>query len=209
MMEFLYALEHSHLAVAVKQSAVLYDIPLVLHGLGMGILVGLSAAICLRILGVASELPLAPLEQFYPWMWFGFWVNAASGVTLYLLYPTKATVNPGFYIKLGAIATAVMLMRKIKAEVFGRTAAGQVSSPVNGRALASSTLIAWMVALTAGRLMAYHPSTPVELHSAFVVLLLSVLMLAAYAAVRRVRAEPAEGTFHSSALKKEKTAVRN
>jgi len=208
MMEFLYAIEHSNLAVAVKESAVLYDIPLVLHGLGMGILVGLSAAICLRILGVASELPLAPLEQFYPWMWFGFWVNAASGVTLYLLYPTKATVNPGFYIKLGAIATAVVLMRKIKAEVFGRAAA-RTSGPANGKTLAFSALVAWMVALTAGRLMAYHPSTPVELHSAFVVLLLSVLMLAAYAAVRRVRAEPAEGTFHSSALKKEKTAVRN
>ena len=62
-MEFFTWLDQSSLAMSIKESAVLYNIPLVLHAVGMAALVGLSTAVYLRILGVASALPLAPMER--------------------------------------------------------------------------------------------------------------------------------------------------
>jgi hypothetical protein len=93
-MECLTWLEHSGFAMTIKQSTVLYELPLVLHAIGMAILVGFSTAVYVRILGLASSVPLAPLERFFPVMYAGFWINAASGVLLFILYPIKAVTNP-------------------------------------------------------------------------------------------------------------------
>jgi hypothetical protein len=66
--EYLNWLEHSSVAMTIKQNAVLYELPLVLHAIGMALLVGFSTAVYLRILGCATSLPLAPMEQFFPVM---------------------------------------------------------------------------------------------------------------------------------------------
>ena len=121
-MAFLTWLEHSGFAMTVKQSAVLYELPLVLHAIGMAILVGLSTAVYLRILGFASSLPLAPMERFFPLMYAGFWINATSGVVLFSLYPIKAVTNPGFFIKMGGVVLAIVCLRRIKRQVFGNPA---------------------------------------------------------------------------------------
>ena len=47
------------------------------------------------------------MQRFLPVMWFGFWLNAISGVLLLIGYPTKALTNPVFYLKLLFIALAV------------------------------------------------------------------------------------------------------
>src|SRR4029450_1711509 len=56
---------------------------------------------------------------FMPVMWFGFWLNAVSGVALLVAYPTKALTNPVFYLKLALIALAVWLASLIGGRVFG------------------------------------------------------------------------------------------
>ena len=67
---------------------------LVLHAIGMGLAAGLSAALDLRVLGVAASMPLVEFRRFRPVLWLGFWVNAVSGVLLLIGYPTKALTNP-------------------------------------------------------------------------------------------------------------------
>ena len=39
-------------------------------------------ALVARILGLAQNLPLAPMERFYRVMWIGFWINVGSGIVL-------------------------------------------------------------------------------------------------------------------------------
>ena len=51
------------------------------------------------------------MKRFLPVMWFGFWLNAISGVALLIAYPTKALTNPVFYLKLVLIALAMVLQR--------------------------------------------------------------------------------------------------
>jgi dipeptide/tripeptide permease len=185
-MQFLVWLEHSGFATTVKESAVLYEIPLVLHAIGMAALVGLSTAVYLRILGFGSSLPLAPMEQFFPIMYAGFWINALSGVVLFSLYPIKAVTNPGFFIKMTGVVLAVVCLRRIKRQVFGNPAVLDTRPvPTRDKILAGTSLFVWLATITAGRLMAYHGIAGVEWATAFAVLVVTVmLVLAGFAADR-------------------------
>ncbi len=120
-----------------------------LHAIGMGLLVGASVVIDLRILGVAPELPLAPLKGLYKIIWTGFWIQVVSGTLLLIGYPTKALTNPDFYIKLTLIGIAIAVMQKLKRRVFSDSGIG------DGKALAVWSLVFWAGAVTAGRLLAY------------------------------------------------------
>jgi hypothetical protein len=137
------------------ESTSVFAFPLVLavHTIGLGLLVGLNAALDFRILGVAPQIPVAEFRRFLPVMWAGFWLNAGSGVLLLIAYPTKALTNPVFYLKLVLIgvATAILLVvrRRLLVERVAATRTGGV------KLLALASLVCWAGAIIAGRLLAY------------------------------------------------------
>ena len=156
-MSFLLSLENSAFGTWVRESKSLWAYPtiLFLHTVGLGFLVGLNAAIDLRILGVARKVPLAPMESFYKIMWAAFWVNALSGTALLIADATTKLTNPVFYIKMSFVALAVINMVAIRRRVFHRRGFDVAAAAAFGRALAITSLIFWGGAITAGRLMAY------------------------------------------------------
>jgi hypothetical protein len=184
-MEFFLWIENSGFSTWVRESDSIwsYDLYLVCHALGMAAVVGLSAPVALRVLGVASKLPLTPMEKFFPFMYGGFWVNAVSGVLLFVAYPTQAVKNPGFYIKMGGVVLAVLTLRRLKQVVFdNRATIERLPQPPNARMLAGALLFFWWGAILAGRLLAYHGIGNIEVTAPFAVLIVSVAMLlAAYA----------------------------
>ena len=186
-MAFFAWLEHSSVAMWIKESDSLlgYDLYLTCHAVGMATLVGLSAAVALRILGFAPRLPLAPMEQFFPIMFAGFWINAVSGAVLFITYPVKAVTNPGFYIKMGGVVLAVVCLRRLRRQVFGNPLCLDTRPvPMNGKILAGTLLFIWVGTITAGRLMAYHGIAGVEWETLLAMLVVtSVMLLAGYAAV--------------------------
>ena len=125
------------------------------HAIGMGLLVGASVVIDLRLLGVAKELPLAPLKALYRIIWIGFWIQIVSGGLLLIAYPTKALTNPDFYIKLTLIGIAVTVMHTIRKRVFTDSTLSDSDMTTKGKALALWSLVLWAGAVTAGRLLAY------------------------------------------------------
>src|SRR5262249_29969644 len=139
-------------SIWVRESPSLLAFPMILslHTIGMGIVAGLNGAIALRVLGVGPDVPVAEMTRFLPIMWFGFWLNAASGVALLVAYPTKALTNPVFYLKLGLIAAALVLVRSIGR---GLVRVDRCGRRVN--VLAAASLASWAGAITAGRLLAY------------------------------------------------------
>ncbi len=140
---FFIWLEATALSTWVRESPSLWAFPGVLsmHALGMGLVAGLNAAIDLRILGVAPQVPFTGIKRFVPLMCFGFWLNAISGVILLAGYPTKALTNPVFYVKLTFIALAVTSAIK--------------AIPKASKLWAWLSLAGWFGAITAGRLLAY------------------------------------------------------
>ena len=159
---FLAWVESTALSQWVVGSPSMFAFPgiLTLHAIGMGFAVGISAALDLRILGVAPNVPLGELRRFMPILWAGFWLNAASGVLLLIGYPTKALTNPVFYLKLTLIGVAMTLLVRISRLVFA------TNSPITSRLrnLAIASLICWAGAITAGRLLAYTYHRLTQLH---------------------------------------------
>lgn len=149
MASVLAQLEQSGLATWIRESGVLYGYPLILflHTLGLSTVAGLSAAIDLRLLGVASTVPLTSLEKTFGLMWAGFALTAVTGVLLFAADATKHASNPAFFVKLAFVAGGVVVLALIRTRVFGRRE--------RGTWLATASLACWLVALTAGRLMAY------------------------------------------------------
>jgi hypothetical protein len=122
----------------------------------MGMLVGASTVLDLRLLGVAADLPIAPLRRLYPIMWVGFWIQVASGVLLVIAFPTKALTNPVFYLKLGLIASAMVMMLMLEKRIFKDSSLLDVEDMMRkGKRLATWSLICWAAAMTAGRFLAY------------------------------------------------------
>jgi hypothetical protein len=149
MASVLAQLEQSDLATWIHESGSLYGYPLILflHTLGLSTVVGLSAAVDLRLLGVASAVPLASLDRLFGLMWAGFALTAATGALLFVADATKHASNPAFFVKLafvaGGVTTAALLRRRAS------------HGSQRCTRLAAASLACWFIALSAGRLMAY------------------------------------------------------
>ena len=164
MNAFLLWLESTPLHNWIVESPSLLAFPgiLALHAIGMGFAAGLGAAIDLRILGIAPGIPLREMRRLLPILWAGFWLNAASGILLLIGYPTKALTNPVFYLKLGLIAIAMVLVTRISRHLRdeedrpeGPPLPGAVRATATLRRMAKVSLACWAGAVTSGRLLAY------------------------------------------------------
>ena len=154
---FLRTIEDSGFSTWLRESESPFAFYFVLlfHTFGLALLVGANTVVDLRILGVAREIPLAPLKRLFRIMWLGFGINALTGVLLIIAYPTKALTNPVFYIKLTCIGLAVWVMTMLKDRVFDDSKLDETSMMARGAALAKWSLFLWIGAITAGRLLAY------------------------------------------------------
>jgi hypothetical protein len=161
MWPLIEAIENTGFATWIRESPSLaaYTLVLALHAMGLAIVVGFSSVIALRLLGVASGIPLAPARKFFPLMYAGFWINALSGLALLAASATSMLANPLFFVKLGFVALGVLTMRLLRNRVFGD---GQLQAigpggavSATGRGLAVASLVCWGGAIVAGRLTAY------------------------------------------------------
>src|SRR5213593_313423 len=157
MMDILRTIEQSSFSQWVVGSSSVFAFPtiLLLHTIGMGVVVGISAGIDLRILGLAPALPLAPMERFFPLLWVGFWVNAVTGTILLAADATTKLTNADFYVKMAFIALALVNLRMIRNRVFRDPFVDKKPLQSDVKVLAVTSMIFWLGAITAGRLMAY------------------------------------------------------
>ena len=155
------AIEQTGLSVWIRESDsfLAYWLILSFHAIGMGLLVGASVLIDLRILGIAPDLPLSPIKKLYRFIWTGFWIQVTSGLLLLIAYPTKSLTNPDFYLKLILIALALTVMQKLNNRVLSDSSLSETAMMSKGRVFAIWSLILWVGAVTAGRLLAYTYST--------------------------------------------------
>src|ERR1700686_797385 len=153
-------IQHTDLSLwIVGPSMLAFPTILTVHVLGTGFLAGTGAAIALRILGVARQVPLRLPALFYPILWVALAANAVSGLLLLIGYPYKAFTNPLFYVKLSLIALAIYLVVKIRNEVLrnpqGNKQPAEMAIWRRAKILAGLSLALWMGAIAAGRFLAY------------------------------------------------------
>jgi len=156
-MDFLSRLENLQFSMWVLQSGSIWAYPTILtvHTIGMMMVAGLIGIIDLRLLGIAPTMPIRPLERLYPIIWTAFAINALTGTILLIADATTKLTNPDFYVKMVFIAFGLTVLVQMRKRVFGDPKLDM--HPVSGGAkgLAWLSLVAWIGAITAGRLLAY------------------------------------------------------
>ena len=157
MGDFIQFIEGTAVAVFVRESPSIfgYTTVLSLHAMGLAIVVGVGAAMSLRLLGVAPGIPIGPMLKLFPVMWVGFTVNALSGLALLAANASNMLSNFMFLIKLGLIALAVVNMELLRNRIAAAGEFGGNFVPAQTRVLAISALVLWLAVIVAGRLTAY------------------------------------------------------
>lgn len=154
---YLLWLESTAFSTWMRESTSIFAFPIVLalHTIGLGLIAGLGVALDLRILGFAARIPVPEFRCFLPLMWLGLWLNVTSGLALLAAYPTKALTNPVFYLKLGFIVVALVILKVVRRRLLTEGMALATSMSGNVKILAAASLGCWAGAITAGRLLAY------------------------------------------------------
>ena len=156
MMNFLSTLENTGFATWLRESPSVWAYPtiLTLHTVGLAVLVGANTAVDLRVLGVAPAIPIGSLARAFPIMWIGFWVNALSGVVLFVADATATGTSTIFIAKLGIIAAGIALIFVLKRTLYGQ-GVEQARTTDAARIVAVASLAVWIAAIATGRYMAY------------------------------------------------------
>jgi hypothetical protein len=158
MTQLLEWLQSTGIATFVRESPSIfaYTLVLSLHAMGLAIVVGVNTAIALRLLGVASSIPLAPLLKLFPVMYVGFTINAISGSLLFMASATTKGTSAVFATKMVFVILGFISIELLRANVFSH---GDVleggSLPPRAKLFATFSLVCWGVALVSGRLTAY------------------------------------------------------
>lgn len=157
MMDFFAWLEQTEFSNWVLGSGSIFAYPMILflHTVGMSLVAGLAAMIDLRLLGFASKAPIKPMERLYPFMWVGFAINAVSGTVLGAADATTKLTNPDFYVKMVFVACGIAILAMMRSRVFGDPQLDKAPVSSQAKLLASLSLVCWIAAVTAGRLLAY------------------------------------------------------
>lgn len=151
-------IQNSAYAVWVRESPSIwaYTTILSLHAMGLAIIVGLNTIVALRLLGYVPEIPVAKLRKLYPWMYIGFAVNAASGLSLLAANLDNDLHNWMFFVKLSMIALAMVNLELIRAKVFDSPlVVNGTGVPVEAKQFAVASIVLWSLAIVAGRLTEY------------------------------------------------------
>jgi hypothetical protein len=159
-MELLLWLEETRLATFVRESNSILAYPtfLFVHTLGLATVAGLSAFLNLRVFGYARNLPLAALSPYIVAIWVGFALTAVSGTALFLADASTKTQMPIFYAKLVFIALALVSVHQLTKRFVRDPLADHTPLPRQAHLLAAASLLCWIGATTAGRLLAYVPA---------------------------------------------------
>jgi|ERR1043166_1924946 hypothetical protein len=155
-MNFLTWLESLSLSVWVHESPSIWAQPTVmtLHTMGMGVLVGASWILDLRLLGISKSIPLSAFRWVFRAVAISLVVNLITGVLLFMARATLWGTAFPFLIKILLVVASAATLLPIRTYVLEHgDARGDVSS--RARLLAMISIATWAAAITSGRLLAY------------------------------------------------------
>jgi hypothetical protein len=155
---WLGALEQTALATAVRESPWLYPAAEFAHILGFVLLVGAAAMFDLRLLGLSRTLPVTEMAaHLLPWARAGLLLAAPTGALMFISDATATAANPAFRLKLLLVAAGILNAWAFHRGPFRSVQAWDhgAPTPASARAAAVLSLVLWVAALAAGRLIAY------------------------------------------------------
>jgi hypothetical protein len=156
-MNFLVWIENLPFFVWFRESGSVWGEPmfLFLHTVGMSMIAGVSAVMDLAILGFWPKVSIKPLERVYPLLWTGFCINLFSGTILLLNDASTKIPSVVFWTKMCFVFCGVWLLIVIRKKIFHSSEIERGLLPAGARGLALASIVCWLGAIEAGRLLAY------------------------------------------------------
>jgi hypothetical protein len=155
-MSFFEWLEGTPLALWIRESNSILAYPtiLFLHTLGLGAVAGLSTFLDFRVLGFVRGLPFSDLKPFVTGVWVAFGLSALSGTALFIANASEKAHSATFLVKLILVFLAIGTHYVMTKRIFRNPLAEQ-TLPRQAQLLALMSIVFWVGATTAGRLLAY------------------------------------------------------
>ncbi len=136
-----------------------YAIVNLAHVLGIATLFGSILVLDLRLIGIGRRVPLAGLSlAIAPVAATGFAIAAVTGVGLLATKATEYVGNPFLLIKFPAIALGLINVAVVRSTSAWRAQYERELRPEEQRllrVLGGVSLVCWLTAITAGRMIAY------------------------------------------------------
>jgi len=149
-------LEHSSLAVYIRQSPLLFPAIEIVHIAGFIVLVGSAFLFDLRLLGVAKKLPVKDVADYVlPWSRRSLIIVVPSGLLLFISQAEALSTNGVFGLKLILIFLAFTNAGIFHRFTFRSVSNWSTSTPPAATAAAIISLVLWTSVITCGRLIAY------------------------------------------------------
>ena len=125
-----------------------------IHFLGLSLSFGVLLAINLRLLGVMSKVPFAEMHRLLPWAMLGFGANLITGMLFFVGQPGQYVNSAPFHWKVVflVIAGANFLYLTVFKKAW---AADGIESRFADKAMAVSSIAAWLIVLYAGRMLPF------------------------------------------------------
>lgn len=124
------------------------------HFLGLALSLGVLLAVNLRILGVMRQVPFADVHRLLPWGMLGFGANLITGMFFFVGQPGQYTGSAPFYWKIVflVIAGANFLYLTVFKKPWATDAP---EANLADKAMAVSSIAAWLAVLYAGRMLPF------------------------------------------------------
>jgi hypothetical protein len=149
-------LQESALGHVMRSSPALYPAVEILHIIGFVILVGSILALDLRMLGLGRAIAIQPMAQLLlPLSRTGFVLAICMGFLLFSADASHVVKNPAFQAKALLIAAALVNVVIAHAGPWRHIESWRDEAPGAAKAIALVSLVLWLGAICAGRLIAY------------------------------------------------------
>jgi hypothetical protein len=125
-----------------------------IHFLGLSLSFGVLLAVNLRILGVMRQVAFADVHRLLPWAMLGFGANLITGMMFFVGQPGQYVDSAPFIWKV--VFLMIAGANFLYLTVFKKGWAGdRLDSSVADKAMAVSSLVAWLGVLYAGRMLPF------------------------------------------------------
>lgn len=158
-MQFLESFSETPLMIWVIESNYGYPIVLSMHAVGMALVIGIMLTFNLRVLGIATAIPLSSITRFFKVAWVGLCINVISGTLLFCGNYSAFLHNTAFLSKLSLLLAGSFgtwfLAKEVRSSIsFDSQEAVEI---VNNKAkiIAAALVLLWLSAIIAGRIVGY------------------------------------------------------
>lgn len=147
-------LENTTLGDTVRQSLWLFPVIESFHLVGLAVLGGLVLLVDLRALGIGLKQPISELaRETHPWLVGSVVMMLVTGILLFLSEAVKCYYNGPFWIKMYALAGALVFTFTVRRKVTRMDDAR--ANAVTRRVVAVISILLWGTVAWGGRWIAF------------------------------------------------------